>query len=367
MRRRILSSFVLILALLFTYVFYRIVAPLRSEPALFWSLTGVLAVGQAAILWLPLVYWMSKDPETKPHEIFIERIAHLAMGFMSLLLLFMVLRDFAFVALYPFGKSASVEGASASLAIVAVSIVFSLLGFLIARRGPVVRRISLSSGGEPLRLVQLSDLHVGTWIGRRYVEKVARQVRALGPIDFLILTGDIGDGDPAKHVLDLAPLGDIPARLGKFAVSGNHEGYWNEAAWNRRVTDLGFRMLENESVVVETPRGRVSLHGIPDAHADPERALATVRPEVFSVFLAHQPKHADAAIEAGVDLQLSGHTHAGQFLPWCLFIGFAHRFSAGLYRIGKTAIYVNSGTGFWGPPFRLGTLSETTLIEFLPR
>lgn len=368
MRRRILSLFLLVLVALSFYFYFRLLGPLRGEPVVFWTLAGVLALGQAAIFWLPPVYWMSMDSETKPYELFIERVAHLAIGFLSLLLFLIVIRELAGAALFPLGEADLVGGAVASLGIIGAATVLGLVGLMIARLGPVVRRVVLSPNetGEPLRIVQVSDLHVGTWIGRRYVERVVAQIEALGPIDFFILTGDIGDGDPENHVEDLAPLGAISARLGKFAVSGNHEGYWNEAGWNRRVSDLGFRILENESVLLETPRGPVSIHGISDSLPDSKRALAGLREEVYSIFLAHQPKHAKEAIAAGVRLQLSGHTHAGQFLPWSLFIGFAYRFSSGLYRVGPTAIYVNSGTGFWGPPFRLGTRSETTLIEFFP-
>jgi predicted MPP superfamily phosphohydrolase len=368
MRSRIVIPFLLILVGLFSYLYFRVVAPLQTWPGLFWVFAGTLAIAAATILWLPLFFWSSEETETSRIEFIIEKTAHVAVGFLSVLLGITVLRDFVMLIAYPFGRASLLAGAGPSAILAGSAIFLALVGFFTARSGPVVRRIALTpgTGGEPLRIVQISDLHVGVWIGRRYVEKVAAQIRALGPIDFLILTGDIGDGDVREHAKNLAPIGEISARVGKFAVSGNHEGYWDEAAWNARMRELGFRMLENESVTLATPRGPVMIFGVPDAGADPKRTLASVNPGVFSIFLAHQPKHAEAAIAAGVNLQLSGHTHAGQFLPWSLFIGFAHRFAAGLYRVDKTAIYVNSGTGFWGPPFRLGTRSETTLIEFSP-
>jgi hypothetical protein len=369
MRRRFQILFFSILMLVFGYVDFRLFGPLANRPA-FWPIASILGAMEAVMVWLPLYFWASESTETKPYEIALERFAHLSMGILSLLFFFTLCRDLAWVALTIFGHSEWVSGPAASYILIGVTAILGVSGFAIALYGPVLRKVILppapGATGKPLRIVQVSDLHVGVWIGPRYVAKVVRQIEALGPIDFLIFTGDIGDGDPKRHHLDLQPLGDLPARFGKFAVSGNHEGYWNVEEWNARIRDLGFRILENEGVRIETPAGPVSIHGVSDSNADPAKAFATLEKSIFSIFLAHQPKHAAAAIDAGVRLQLSGHTHAGQFLPWSLFIGLAHRFSAGLYRVDATSIYVNTGTGFWGPPFRLGTRSETTLLEFTP-
>jgi predicted MPP superfamily phosphohydrolase len=372
MRQRFRTVILTIFFSLFAYLYFRLLAPLHGISALFWPLTLLIGLMEAVIAWLPLFFWMSDETETHPYEIFLERLAHLSMGFLSQLLFLTVVRDLVMAALALFGHAALVSSPEIGLYLIGASAVLGLLGFLVASQGPKVRRVSVapnsgsSAGIEPLRIVHVSDLHVGVWIGKRYVNKVVRQIESLGPIDLLILTGDIGDGDPKRHFVDMIPLGKIQTRIGKFAVSGNHEGYWDEAEWNARIRELGFRLLENESVFVETLSGPISIHGVSDSGADPAKALATVKSDVFSIFLAHQPKHADAAIAAGVRLQLSGHTHAGQFLPWSLFIGFVHKFAAGLYTVNGTAIYVNSGTGFWGPPFRLGTRSETTLLEFFP-
>jgi predicted MPP superfamily phosphohydrolase len=370
MRRRFAFAFLLIQTGLFAYFFFRVLAPLRPRPMLFGVLTGLVTLAVAAFAWLPLVYWRIETDEPKSIERAIEKFAHLGMGFLSFLLFATVLRDLAELALFCFGRADGVTGETASLALIGIAGLLSAIGFGLARAGPVVRRVALGRAGReilggamPLRVVQISDLHVGTWIRRRYVEGVVNRIAELGAIDLFVLTGDIGDGDPKTHATDLEPLGRVEARLGKFAVTGNHEGYWDEAAWNDRVRALGFRLLENETVALRAPQGSLTIHGVSDSRPDPRRALAELRPGAYSIFLAHQPKASEAAIAAGVDLQLSGHTHRGQFLPWSLFIGLAHRFAAGLYRVGKTTIYVNAGTGFWGPPFRLGTRSEITLFE----
>ncbi len=358
--------FIVIISVLvaaFVYLGFRIAGPLYPYPEFFWPVTAAFGLGLANVLWMPLHFWTSEDPETSALERTLERGAYLALGALSFLLLFTLARDLAVLLLLPFGRSDGLTGPVASAGLLGATALALAVGIGIALRGPRVVRVEIGAGAAPLRIVQISDLHVGTWIGRRYVEDVVRKIRALGPIDFLFLTGDIGDGDPKGHVEDLAPLAGIETRIGKFSVSGNHEGYWNEAEWNARIRELGFRVLENETAEVASPAGPISIHGISDPQADVARTLATVRPYRYSIFLAHQPHHAEAAIAAGVRLQLSGHTHQGQFLPWNLFIRKIHRFAAGLYREGKTSIYVNRGTGFWGPPVRLGTLSEITLLE----
>jgi len=364
--RKIVFVFSTILLVVASYIYARLLAPLSAFAIPFFLISTVILISFSLLIWLPFFFWSFESSEIRPFDRVLERAAHLAMGGLSLLLFVLLARDLAILVSLPFRHFPELVGPIPSLVLFVLAVFLSTLGYAIAKKGPVLKKIVLPStvNDAPLRIVLVSDLHVGAWIGRRYTESLARQIASLGAIDFLFFTGDIGDGDPARHLADLEPLSNLPVRIGRFAVSGNHEGYWDEAAWNERIRALGFRILENEGVIVETSSGPISVHGVSDPNPDTTRALENLRPEVFSIFLAHQPHHAEAAIKAGVRLQLSGHTHAGQFLPWSLFIGFVHRYAAGLYTVDKTSIYVSTGTGFWGPPFRLGTRSETTLIEF---
>ena len=158
------------------------------------------------------------------------------------------------------------------------------------------------------------------------------------------------------------------------AVTGNHEYYSGAAPWIDEFRRLGIGVLMNEHVVLEHDGARLVVAGVADysahhfdpAHrSDPARALLGAPAAAPRVLLAHQPRSAEAAAAAGFDLQLSGHTHGGQFLPWRWFVPLQQPFTAGLHRVGRLTIYVSRGAGYWGPPKRLGAPSEITRLELV--
>jgi predicted MPP superfamily phosphohydrolase len=167
----------------------------------------------------------------------------------------------------------------------------------------------------------------------------------------------------------------LRARHGVFAVTGNHEYYSGADPWIAEFRRLGMRVLLNQHTLLQHGDARLLLAGITDftgghfdpAHrSDPARALAGAPQEVRPrVLLAHQPRSADAAEQAGFDLQLSGHTHGGQFLPWRWFVPLQQPYTAGLHRHGPMWIYISRGTGYWGPPKRLGAPSEITRLRLV--
>lgn len=241
------------------------------------------------------------------------------------------------------------------------------------KRVPIrLRKLPESMGG--VRLVQLTDMHVGLTIGRDFVEDIVRKVNALAP-DIVAITGDLIDGNVADLGGAVAPLGDIEAKLGTYFVTGNHEYYSGADSWLTFLESIGIRALRNERVELEKNGNIIHLAGVDDwtAHqfgsghgADVERALAgrdTTKPVVL---LAHQPVQFDEAREHGVDLQISGHTHGGQIFPFGFLTRLVQPFLAGLHRRGDSQIYVSSGTGYWGPPMRIAAPSEITLIELEP-
>jgi len=223
---------------------------------------------------------------------------------------------------------------------------------------------------EGFRIAQLSDLHVGPTLKRDFVERVVDTTNGLAP-DLIALTGDVADGFPPALRHEVAPLAGLVAPHGKYFVTGNHEYYWDAAGWVRELQGLGFSALVNGHRVIQRGTGRIVLAGVTDFSSgglpghtsDPAAAVAGAPESDVRVLLAHQPKSAFAARAAGYDLQLSGHTHGGQYFPFNLLVRLFQPFVAGLHRLEAMWLYVSRGTGYWGPPLRLGAPAEITLIQ----
>jgi len=248
-------------------------------------------------------------------------------------------------------------------------------GVVNVARGFVVRRVrvplaKLPRSASGYSIVQLTDIHIGPTIGRAFLEQVVAETNALAP-ELVVITGDLVDGT-VDRLRDLVePLRGLVARDGVYFVTGNHEYYSGADAWIAHLRAMGVRVLRNERV----PIGDVfDLAGVDDASArrmlpghgqDVARALAGRDPSRAVVLLAHQPKALDDASRLAVDLQLSGHTHGGQLVPFNWIARLDQPFIAGLHRVAGTWIYVSSGTGYWGPPVRVGSQAELTRIELV--
>jgi len=278
-----------------------------------------------------------------------------------------------------------------ALAVLVLATLTTLIGFINARRTASVKRVDIPIRGLPTALegftiAQLSDIHVGPTIKSAYIQRIVDAVNRLGA-DAIAITGDLVDGSVAELREHIAPLAGLRARHGTFVVTGNHEYYAGAHAWIAELRRLGLKVLLNEHVVLQTRNVRgaqndeelfesqLVLAGVTDytaghfdaAHqSDPHLALFDAPPLVHTrVLLAHQPRSAPLAAQAGYQLQLSGHTHGGQFFPWNLFVPMQQPFTAGLHRLHDTWIYVSRGTGYWGPPKRFGAPSEITLLTLV--
>jgi len=220
-------------------------------------------------------------------------------------------------------------------------------------------------------IVQLTDIHIGALIGHRFIDQIVEKTNALRP-DLIVITGDLVDGKVPELRRHAEPLGRLQARHGVYFVTGNHEYYSGVDPWLAFLERLGIRVLRNERIAIGDGAVSFDLAGIDDATAhkfgnghgaDLERALRGRDPERELVLLAHQPKAILDPAAAQVGLQLSGHTHGGQIWPFNHLVPLQQPYVAGLHRHGpNTQIYVSCGTGFWGPPMRLGAPAEITKI-----
>jgi hypothetical protein len=218
-------------------------------------------------------------------------------------------------------------------------------------------------------IVQLSDLHVGFTIDRAFVQRVVDHTNKLAP-DLIALTGDFVDGKVKDLRDDIAPLAELRARHGVYAVTGNHEYYAGADSWIEEITRLGARYLRNERVAIERDGAAFELAGVDDHNArgdghgeDLERALAGRDASRVCVLLAHQPRQVRRAAKYGVDLQLSGHTHGGQIWPWHYLVRLQQGgMLAGRYEHEGTQLYVTRGCGYWGPPVRVLAPLEITRV-----
>ncbi len=321
---------------------------------------------------------------------------YIGLGFMSFVFTFLVLRDLLLVVSKPFcnrkeDKPKAIPAQSMpdaerrrfllnglNTGILTGAAVLTGYGFAEARQIPQVKTVRIPIAHLPedlkgFRIVQLTDIHVSQTIRRPFVAGVVEAANRLRA-DIAVITGDLVDGSVAYLSQDVAPLADLQATKGKFFVTGNHEYYAGAEAWIEKIRSLGFTVLLNEHRLIQQGNGRLLLAGVTDYsggrfdprhRSDPFQALAKAPPADYKILLAHQPKSIFNAAKAGFNLQISGHTHGGQFFPWNYVVFLTQPYVTGLHQHENSLIYISGGTGYWGPPLRLGSPSEITLIELM--
>lgn len=279
----------------------------------------------------------------------------------------------------PDGSRRAFLGRAVNLGIVGGAGSVTGVGVIQARQLPEVVEVDVPIAGLPpeaegFRIVQITDVHVGPTIKGDFLAAVVERINALEP-DLVAVTGDLVDGWVDQLRDEVAALGQIRARHGAFFVTGNHEYYWDGLAWCDLVASHGLTVLVNEHRVIDHDGAKLLVAGVPDvsaggmvaAHAsDPAKACVGA-PEGCGarILLAHQPRSIYAAAAAGYDLVITGHTHGGQYFPMNLLVYLAQPYVAGLERHDDTWIYVSRGTGYWGPPVRVGAPHEITLLRLV--
>ena len=384
-----LRPLTLLTTLLHFYIGIRLLPALATLTGA-WPVLLLLLVVSAATMPLPFIGLRSA---TKPVADSWRWVGLVSMGWFSSMFVLTLLRDLglllggAAAALGGWAIDWPVATAWSAAGVPFIATATSLIGFVNARRTAGVRRVDVPIAGLPAALqgftiAQLSDIHVGPTIRRGYIHRIVEAVNKLGA-DVVAVTGDLVDGSVPELRDHIAPLGGLRARHGTYVVTGNHEYYAGAPAWIAELRRIGLCVLLNEHVVLrQDAPGRntgdsdaLVLAGVTDYTAghfdaaqasDPEGALAGAPTgSTTRVLLAHQPRSAPAAAEAGYQLQLSGHTHGGQFFPWNLFVPLQQPFTAGLHRLKDMWVYVSRGTGYWGPPKRFGAPSEITLLRLV--
>lgn len=381
-----------ILGLAYWYVGRRLIRPISGTPGkkrVFWW----LILSWYLLPIIPFLFFLSGV-----HNSLIDLltwIGQIGLGSFTLILTFVAARDLALLFRKIWDRLAKVfqrptrgEATefnaerrqffvhSTNIGILGAVTVLTGYGMYEARRRADIEEITiplvnLPKEFEGFRIVQFTDLHAGPTIKRAFVEGIAEQVDALKG-DCLVFTGDLIDGSVAWLKNDVAPLRDLSAPFGKFFITGNHEYYSGVIPWIEEAGRLGFDVLLNEHRVLQRGAGRIVLAGVTDYSAgdfiseqtsSAASALAQSPAGLVRIVLAHQPRSVYDVAAAGADLQISGHTHGGQFFPWNRLATFNQPFIKGLHKYKKTWVYVSRGTGYWGPPIRIGIPPEITVLR----
>ena len=393
-----IAPFFLFSLMLHGWVGWRIGPALVAYPpaaAVFW------AALVASALLMPMGF-MARRVARGPLSVVLTWAGLLFMGLFSTLFVLTVLRDALLVLAWGVVVVAGFADVSpgsldalqtwSAFAVPLLGLVATSWGFWNARRTASVVRVDVPITGLPAALhgfsvAQISDIHVGPTIRHAYLQRIVARVNALGA-DMVAITGDLVDGRVDELRRHVAPLSGLTSRHGTFFVTGNHEYYSGAHAWIDELRGLGVQVLMNEHRVLRHDSGHLpqdraigcatemlvvagvadySAHHFDETHrSDPAAAMAGAPAAArMRLLLAHQPRSAQAASEAGFHLQLSGHTHGGQFWPWMFFVKYQQPFTAGLNRLKSMWVYTNRGTGYWGPPKRFGVSSEITHLRLV--
>jgi predicted MPP superfamily phosphohydrolase len=375
-------------AALHVYVSFRLIAPSalgRVKRALLYVWVALLAGASPLVLFADMMF-------LPPYNTIFRWAAWIYIGGFSTLFALVLLRDLSWAALVLVDRVRAKRAQPPLLpssperrrfllnatgtAAIGVTTAVTAWGVRQARQLPEVVEVEVPIAGLPPELdgyhiVQLSDVHVGETIDQMFILPIVEAVTSLAP-DLIALTGDLVDGSVDKLRADISPLGYLRARDGILCVTGNHEYYSDAVAWCEHYRELGLTVLINEHVLIKRGEARLVVAGVTDLRegrkvpghsSDPQAAIAGAPAHDLSILLAHQPRSAHEAKKYGYQLQLSGHTHGGQFFPWNLLVGLVQPLAQGLGKIDDMWLYVNRGTCYWGPPNRAGVPAEITSLR----
>ncbi len=363
----IILTFSFLLLISYSYAWARLTRDLT---------TSLLLAIPFILVWLiPVRFWSTDRSTIKTFDHILQILGYTCMGLVNFLIISLLLTDLILL----ISQNYFIETYFALIVFSLTSLAF-FMGLIRGHFGPAIKEVEVRYPQLPieligLRIVQISDLHIGPTLKKNYVEKVVTKTLQQKP-DLIVLTGDIVDGKIIDIGEDAAPLEKLASTGRAYFAMGNHDYYSGATPWIEYFEKMGMKVLLNahdlinykESpfmlAAVTDPAASLAGHPSPDAkeaiknHYQGKKGNA-----VFKILLAHNPKLAQQGAEAGFDLMLSGHTHAGQFFPWTLVVKNVHKpHYWGLSQEKAMKVYVSAGTGTWGPPIRLGTKTELTVI-----
>lgn len=243
---------------------------------------------------------------------------------------------------------------------------------------PVLNRVDVfinELGFDEFTIVQLTDVHVGNTIGKKFVQECVDRINALEP-DIVVITGDLVDRKIEDAKDDLSPLKELQTKHGSYFILGNHEYYHGAQDIADYMPELNIKALLNDSVIIRDGDNAINLVGINDLQSirfetlpiDTYKAYANIDDSLPTILLSHQPKSIEIVEEHSYDLMLSGHTHGGQIFPFGFLVMLQQPFLAGLHAVtAAKQIFVSRGTGYWGPPVRVFAPSEISVLTLKPK
>jgi len=386
----------LILAIGCSYIGWRLIAPAKLGRK--WKL-----LAWTSLILLALLPPLTISLEISGYEDWSDRlswVSYVSIGFLSFLFTLLVIRDVAWLVANAFrklfalfkGSERHVESLNdppdpgrrnmliqtMNLGIIGAAAGLTAYGVFEARRRPAIKEIDISIKDLPealngFRIVQITDIHAGLTIKRDFIETIVGMVNELRA-DVIAFTGDMVDGSVAHLRNDVEPFSRMKSKYGTYFVTGNHEYYSGVEQWVKEAGRLGMKVLLNSNEVIKIGDSNILFAGVTDTSgggflkshiSNPAASIANAPQSDVKILLAHQPKSVLDASPLGFDLQISGHTHGGQFFPWNFAAALSQPYISGLHDHDGTWIYVSKGTGYWGPPVRLGTRSEITVFTLV--
>jgi predicted MPP superfamily phosphohydrolase len=355
---------------------------------LFWFLIFIL------VLMIPISYFLSQASPFERLQAIFSYMAFTGLGFFTILFSLILFKDIIEILIAIVGVESinsmilipvmrqfqwlSEPGFfafSIALSLLLTAVLLTIYGFYQShlRLKTVIVPVKIKNlhpDLEGFSIVQISDVHIGPTIKGKFLTRVVARINHLKP-DMVAITGDLVDGPASKLKHHLLPLGEIKSKFGTFYITGNHEYYSGVLSWITEIKKLGITVLLNENRIIKNKDATLTVAGVTDLkagafirehHSDPTRAIQGGETSDFKLLLAHQPNSIYQAVGLGYDLQLSGHTHGGQYFPGNLLIYLFQKFVAGLHSYKGMQLYVSRGTGYWGPPLRIGAPSEITRL-----